>query len=101
MASRELVRGEPFEPRRVIVVVGDGHDSASKHTRDEVLELAPRNLLGPASPVQRAWLAGFLAGLDASALGTAVVPEPVAPARWPTPSRVVPGQRNYSRGPEQ
>src|SRR5215472_2890961 len=42
---RELVKGEPYEPRRVIVVVGDGHDTASKHTRDEVLELAQRNLV--------------------------------------------------------
>src|SRR5947209_6022993 len=42
---RDLVKGEPYEPRRVIVVVGDGHDSASKHTRDEVLELAQRNLV--------------------------------------------------------
>ena len=25
---RELVQGEPYEPRRVIVVMGDGHDSA-------------------------------------------------------------------------
>lgn len=42
---RELVKGEPYEPRRVIVVVGDGHDSASKKTLDEVLELAQRNLV--------------------------------------------------------
>jgi len=42
---RELVKGEPIEPRRVIVIVGDGHDNASKHTLDEVLELAQRNLV--------------------------------------------------------
>jgi VWFA-related protein len=42
---RELVKGEPYEPRRVIVIVGDGHDTASKHTRDEVMELAQRNLV--------------------------------------------------------
>jgi VWFA-related protein len=42
---RELVKGEPYEPRRVIVIVGDGHDTASSHTRDEVLELAQRNLV--------------------------------------------------------
>ena len=42
---RDLVKGEPYEPRRVIVVVGDGHDTASKHTRDEVLELMQRNLV--------------------------------------------------------
>lgn len=42
---RDLVKGEPIEPRRVIVIVGDGHDNASKHTLDEVLELAQRNLV--------------------------------------------------------
>jgi VWFA-related protein len=42
---RDLVKGEPYEPRRVIVIVGDGHDTASKHTLDEVLELAQRNLV--------------------------------------------------------
>jgi VWFA-related protein len=42
---RELVAGEPFEPRRVIVIVGDGHDSASKKTLDEVIELAQRSLV--------------------------------------------------------
>jgi len=29
----------------VIVIVGDGHDTASKHTREEVMELAQRNLV--------------------------------------------------------
>jgi Ca-activated chloride channel homolog len=42
---RDLVKGEPYEPRRVIVIVGDGHDSASTHTREEVMELAQRNLV--------------------------------------------------------
>jgi Ca-activated chloride channel homolog len=42
---RELVKGEPIEPRRVIVVVGDGHDNASKHTLEQVIELAQRNLV--------------------------------------------------------
>ena len=42
---RELVKGEPYEPRRVIIVVGDGHDNASKHNLEEVLELAQRNLV--------------------------------------------------------
>jgi len=40
--SRKLVEGEPVDPRRVIVVVGDGHDNASKHTLDQVIELAQR-----------------------------------------------------------
>ncbi|HXK01610.1 MAG TPA: VWA domain-containing protein [Verrucomicrobiae bacterium] len=42
--NRDLVKGEPYEPRRVMVIVGDGHDNASKHTFGEVLELAQRNL---------------------------------------------------------
>ncbi|MGI8744282.1 MAG: VWA domain-containing protein [Bryobacteraceae bacterium] len=43
--SRKLVNGEPFEPRRVLVVVGDGHDNSSKHTLNEALEVAQRNLV--------------------------------------------------------
>jgi VWFA-related protein len=43
--SRDLVKGEPIEPRRIIVVIGDGHDTASKKSRDEVLEIAQRNLV--------------------------------------------------------
>ena len=43
--SRNLVKGEPIEPRRVLVVMGDGHDNTSKKTLDEVLELAQRNLV--------------------------------------------------------
>jgi VWFA-related protein len=40
--SRKLVDGEPVDPRRVIVVIGDGHDNASSHTLDQVIELAQR-----------------------------------------------------------
>src|SRR5260370_30999553 len=43
--SRKLISGEPIEPRRVLVIVGDGHDNASKHTLDEALEVAQRNLV--------------------------------------------------------
>jgi len=43
--SRDLVKGEPIEPRRIIVIIGDGHDTASKKSLDEVLELAQRNLV--------------------------------------------------------
>ncbi len=43
--DRKLVPGEPYEPRRVIVIVGDGHDTASKKSLGEVLELAERNLV--------------------------------------------------------
>ncbi len=43
--SRKLVHGEPIEPRRVIVIIGDGHDNASKHSLDQVVELAQKNLV--------------------------------------------------------
>lgn len=43
--SRELVEGEPIEPRRIVVIIGDGHDNASSKTLEEVLELAQRNLV--------------------------------------------------------
>jgi Ca-activated chloride channel homolog len=41
--DRELVPGEPFVPRRVIVIIGDGHDNASDYTLDQAIELALRN----------------------------------------------------------
>jgi hypothetical protein len=31
------------EPRKILVIVGDGHDNASKHTLDEVIHAARRN----------------------------------------------------------
>jgi len=43
--NRKLVHGEPIEPRRVIVIIGDGHDNASKHSLAQVIELASRNLV--------------------------------------------------------
>jgi len=43
--NRNLIKGEPYEPRRIIVVIGDGHDNASKKSFAEVLELAQRNLV--------------------------------------------------------
>jgi Ca-activated chloride channel family protein len=43
--SRKLIQGEPIEPRRVLVIIGDGHDNASKKTLDEALEIAQRNLV--------------------------------------------------------
>lgn len=44
-SKRELVEGEPYQPRRVIVIVGDGHDTASQKTLNEVLELAQRSMV--------------------------------------------------------
>jgi Ca-activated chloride channel homolog len=43
--QHKLVRGEPIEPRRVLVVIGDGNDNSSKHTLEQVLEIAQRNLV--------------------------------------------------------
>ncbi len=43
--SRKLIKGEPFEPRRVLIIVGDGHDTASKRSLAEVLEVAQKNLV--------------------------------------------------------
>lgn len=43
--NRQVVAGEPIEPRRVIVIIGDGHDNASTKTLDEVIEVAQRNLV--------------------------------------------------------
>ena len=34
--SRKLIKGEPIEPRRVLVIIGDGHDNASKHSLAQV-----------------------------------------------------------------
>jgi hypothetical protein len=43
--NHKLVQGEPIEPRRVLVIIGDGHDNASKKTLDQALEVAQRNLV--------------------------------------------------------
>jgi VWFA-related protein len=43
--SRKTINGEPYEPRRVLVVIGDGHDTASKKSLKEVVEIAQRNLV--------------------------------------------------------
>lgn len=43
--TRKLIQGEPIQPRRVIVIIGDGHDNASKHSLSQVIELAQRNLV--------------------------------------------------------
>ena len=43
--NRQLVEGEPYDPRRVLIVIGDGHDNASKKSLDEVIEIAQRNLV--------------------------------------------------------
>jgi hypothetical protein len=40
-----VVEGEPYDPRRVLIVIGDGHDNASKKSLDEVIEIAQRNMV--------------------------------------------------------
>jgi VWFA-related protein len=42
---RSLIQGEPIEPRRILIIVGDGHDTASSKSLQQVLELAQRNLV--------------------------------------------------------
>jgi VWFA-related protein len=42
---REVVPGEPFDPRRVIVIIGDGHNNSGSHNMAEVLELAKREMV--------------------------------------------------------
>jgi hypothetical protein len=43
--NRELVKGEPYEPRRVIIVIGDGHNNSGSKSQAEVIEIAKRNLV--------------------------------------------------------
>jgi Ca-activated chloride channel homolog len=43
--TRHLVKGEPYDPRRVLIILGDGNDNASKKSLQEVLEIAQRNLV--------------------------------------------------------
>ena len=45
ITKHNQIKGEPIEPRRVLIVFGDGNDNASKHTLDQVIELAQRNLV--------------------------------------------------------
>ena len=54
---------------------------------EEEIDLLNR-VVGTASPIQRAWLAGFLAGLDAQQ-GTVALPQPAAPARPAEPITIV------------
>jgi len=42
---RLQVKGEPLEPRRVLVIIGDGHDNASHRSLEEVLEIAQRKMV--------------------------------------------------------
>ena len=55
---------------------------------EEEIDLLNR-VVGPASANQRAWLAGFLAGLDAATAGEIAAPQPAAPARPAEPLTIV------------
>ncbi len=54
---------------------------------EEEIDLLNR-VVGPASANQRAWLAGFLAGLDVASAG-AIAPQPATPARPAEPLTIV------------
>ena len=41
--SRKLLKGEPIEPRRILVIIGDGHDNASKHSLAQVEEMVQKS----------------------------------------------------------
>ena len=43
--NRKLMKGEPIEPRRVLIVIGDGHDNASEHSLAQTIQVAQRNLV--------------------------------------------------------
>jgi VWFA-related protein len=43
--SRKLMKGEPVEPRRILIVIGDGHDNASEHSLAQAVQVAQRNLV--------------------------------------------------------
>lgn len=45
ITKHHMIKGEPIEPRRVLIVIGSGNDNASKHTLEQIIELAQRNLV--------------------------------------------------------
>jgi VWFA-related protein len=61
---RSLIKGEPIEPRRVLIIIGDGHDNASSKSLREVVELAQRKLVTIYAMSTRAF--GFEAAGDAN-----------------------------------
>jgi VWFA-related protein len=61
---RSLIQGEPIEPRRILIIIGDGHDNASQKGLREVLELAQRKLITVYAMSTRAF--GFEAAGDAN-----------------------------------
>jgi VWFA-related protein len=45
ITKHKMIKGEPIEPRRVLIVIGSGNDNASKRSLDQIIELAQRNLV--------------------------------------------------------
>lgn len=43
--NRKIMKGEPIEPRRVLIIIGDGHDNASEHSLGQAIQVAQRNLV--------------------------------------------------------
>ena len=43
--NHKLMKGEPIEPRRILIVIGDGHDNASEHSIAQAIQVAQRNLV--------------------------------------------------------
>lgn len=43
--SHKLMKGEPIEPRRIMIIIGDGHDNASSHSLTQTIQVAQRNLV--------------------------------------------------------
>ena len=43
--ERRVLKGEPYSPRRIVIVIGDGHDTASKWSLAQAIELAQRNMV--------------------------------------------------------
>ncbi len=43
--SHKLMKGEPIEPRRIMIIIGDGHDNASSHSLAQTIQVAQRNLV--------------------------------------------------------
>jgi VWFA-related protein len=43
--NHKLMKGEPIEPRRILIIIGDGHDDASGHSLAQTIQVAQRNLV--------------------------------------------------------
>ena len=55
---------------------------------EEDVDLLNR-VVGPASPLQRVWLAGFLAGVESASSGEGEAAQPSVPARPAEPLTIV------------